>query len=131
MDTRWTKVAKLAAGAIALTACAESPGTRPTTPRKYDGKCVLAGIEEVPAPIGQEGDAVVMVARYRPSDDGQEASRPLGLRFQVARAREHDLRLHIQSHSTVLCEVGGEASASGAERISLPPFEGQPGTVER
>ena len=116
-----------------LAGCAaQSSGRRPPArPKAYDGTCVLAGIEQVPAPVGQDQDSIVMIARYRPSDGAPAGSTAWSLRFQVQRARERDLRLHIEGHSTVLCEVDGDPAAPTAARLDLPPFQGQPGTLDR
>jgi hypothetical protein len=118
----------LLVAAILLAACGTraAGGSPPATSGPYEGKCVLAGIEQVPAPVDQHEDAIVLVARYRPDDGGHTAPGPWSLRFQVQRARERDLRLHIEAHPTVLCDVD---SATVPARIDLPPFQGQQGTV--
>ena len=66
-----------------------------------------------------------LVARYRPGQS-QDRGGPLGLRFQIARSREHDLRLHLQSHPNVICQPRG---AEGRLELDVPAFEGQRGTA--
>ena len=111
--------------AVLLAACGAqaTPPAASSAPRKYAGRCDLVGIEEVPAPVDQEADSVVLIARYSPgkSRDGRS---PLAYRFQIARAREHDLRLHLQANPSVVCEPD-ENPASRAE--TAPSFEGQRG----
>ena len=133
MSIHRTLATNLVNAAILLAACgAQSSGRRPAAaPRAYDGTCVLAGIEQVPAPVGQNEDSVVMVARYRPSNGAHGGAGGWSLRFQVERARERDLRLHIEGHSRVLCDVDSDTAAPTSARIDLPPFQGQRGTVDQ
>jgi hypothetical protein len=84
-------------------------------------------MEEVPAPVDQQQDSVAVVVRYVPSEGGRDAPNPLALRFEVARARVHDLRLHLEAHSTVLCQSDYEGSGHSAARVDVPPFQGQSG----
>jgi hypothetical protein len=130
MKAHRSPATNLILAAILFAACGGHTADRrpPATPKTYEGSCVLAGIEEVPAPVDQHEDAIVLVARYRPSDGGHDAAGPWSLRFQVQRARERDLRLHIEAHPTVLCDVD-HAASTVTDRIDLPPFEGQQGTV--
>jgi hypothetical protein len=120
----------MAAAAILGGGCAsqERGGRPPAAAGRYEGTCELAGIDEVPAPVEQREDSVVLVAQYRPSAGAGQ--RRWGLRFLVQRAREQDLRLHIQAHPTVLCDVDHSKGAAPA-RIELPPFQGQHGTIDR
>lgn len=95
---------------------------------KYQGECALVAIESVPASIDQSNDSVALVARYRPGREAPGVQSPWAITFQVARARVHDLQLHLQSHPTVLCEPGRHQAPAGEEyRIEVPPFEGQRG----
>lgn len=95
---------------------------------KYQGECALVAIEAVPATTDQSNDSVALVARYRPGRGAPAAQSPWAIKFQVARARVHDLQLHLQSHPTVLCDPGGhQASLGEPYRIEVPPFEGQRG----
>jgi hypothetical protein len=133
MKTRPHLATYLAAAAVLVTACGSQPPARrpPSTPRGYGGTCVLAGIEQIPAPVAQTEDAVVLVARYRPSGGTHADSAGWSLRFQVQRARERDLRLHIEAHPTVLCDVDRAATAAAPAHIDVPPFQGQRGTVDQ
>jgi hypothetical protein len=115
--------------AIALAACAtqSSQRSQPLPAARYQGTCELAGIESVPAPLGQEDDSVVLVARYRPGDAAAGGEAPWAMKFQINRARVNDLRSHLESHATVVCSPDRQASGSGSPQIDLPPFEGQAG----
>lgn len=117
--------------AILLAGCgAEAPRRPPpATPKTYEGTCVLAGIEQVPAPVGQNEDSIVVVARYRPSDGARASAGVWSVRFQVQRARERDLRQEIEANPTVLCDVD-RTKAAGPARIDVPPFEGQQGRID-
>jgi hypothetical protein len=89
---------------IGLGACAGQTATQHAdAPPHYTGTCTLAGIEEVPAPPEQQGDAVTLIARYRfggaaPSDEALWTTH-----VQVARARAHDRQLELEAHPTIVC----------------------------
>jgi hypothetical protein len=112
--------------ALLLVACAARP-ERPTSDasRTYPGTCTLVDIEEVAAPADDPTDTIALVARYR-FGAGSEARGPFGLRFEVARARAHDLRQHLAAHPTVVCRSDMSAAAV-PPAIELEPFEGQAG----
>jgi hypothetical protein len=117
------------AAAALLVACAAQPAPPAASPvpQRYAGRCDLVAIEEVPAPVDQSADAVVLVARYSPGDRSRGGA-GLSYRFQVARDRAHDLRLHLEAHPTVVCEPDRSPAASAeAAHADVPSFEGQPG----
>jgi hypothetical protein len=84
----------------------------------YDGRCSFVRVEQVEGSNPQNADVVSLVARYRFDAAAQE--QPLELLFQVSRARVQDLSAHLESHPTVLCDP---------DRVEVPPFEGQPGSL--
>ena len=122
-----------AAGAIGLGGCGASASAPQSTtaPNAYAGRCDLIGIEEVAAPSEQEGDSIQVIARYSPGAPASSGSE-LAYRFQIARARVHDLRQHLQAHPSVVCEPDRDSSASRETthtHVGAPSFEGQPGQL--
>lgn len=109
----------IACGAPAL----ERPANEPQP--AYPGTCTLIGIEQVSAPIDQPHDTVALIARYR-FGDAAEAHASFGLRFEVARARAHDLRQHLATQPTVMCRPN-ERSGLPPDGIDLKPFDGVTG----
>ncbi len=84
--------------------------------------CKLVAIEQVPAPIDQKEDAVYLVARYRAGEARDARDGSSAVLFQVASAREHDLRLHLQAHPNVVCGPDRRPA-----EVEVPSFEGQRG----
>jgi hypothetical protein len=121
----------LTAGAIGLGGCGASspPPQSTTTPTAYAGRCDLVGIEEVPAPSEQEGDSIQVIARYSPGAPASSSS-DLAYRFQIARARVHDLRAHLQAHPSVVCEPDRNTPPKPeTTHVDAPSFEGQQGQL--
>ena len=108
------------AAAVALVGCAtQAANEHVDHASDYQGTCALVGIEEVPAPVDQTGDSVVLIARYRFGEGGHTDSTPWTLAFQVARDRSDDLRRDLEARPTVLCNPDHDAAGGDVRRIGV------------
>jgi hypothetical protein len=91
----------LAAGLCACAAQSSGPAANAGS-SSYHGPCEFVGVEAVAAPVDQEDDSLVVIARYR-LGAGDGGTPRVAYRSQIVPDRDDDPRLQERASPSVVC----------------------------